>query len=377
MARLLLVALCVAAAMAAQWNVTIQTFATISAGIAFTSEMEGIAPVGQNGQGSFVWVTNDGGNTWNPANAQSELMYLAAAANGQNGLACAAMQLQYSNDNNQNFNDSNMLNGFGPTSQDAQADSTNFYVIGETMDGLNGVAVSADAGANFKFINISVLKTDARYGAFPSPSVWYISAGEWPDNGAADKAEHATIVKHLSRRVSLYQHLDGTMRHELHAPRPVAKDAAGSWRAQIVKSTDAGNTWTSVFYETGFYFNQIACGSEKHCCAAGEADEGSKAGIRIWCTFDGTTWNQTLWMASQSQSLMALEFISDMEAWAGGGDLSTGMTGYFWHTTDGGMTWTPTQVQGVYANDFSFPSADRGYCSAFNEFDESSFLTYM
>jgi hypothetical protein len=50
----------------------------------------------------------------------------------------------------------------------------------------------------------------------------------------------------------------------------------GSWKAQIVKTTDGGKTWKSVFFQNNtFYFNQIACGSELSCVAIGEADTRS------------------------------------------------------------------------------------------------------
>ena len=37
---------------------------------------------------------------------------------------------------------------------------------------------------------------------------------------------------------------------------------------------------------SSFYFNQIDCGSERTCCAAGEASSGPEPGIRIYCTTD-------------------------------------------------------------------------------------------
>jgi hypothetical protein len=44
----------------------------------------------------------------------------------------------------------------------------------------NGVAYSPDFGITYSATNISVLRADTRYGAFPSATNWYITAGDWP-----------------------------------------------------------------------------------------------------------------------------------------------------------------------------------------------------
>ena len=46
-----------------------------------------------------------------------------------------------------------------------------------------------------------------------------------------------------------------------------------------------------------FYFNEIDCapGNADVCCAAAEA---SSIGVEIWCTSDGTAWQQNFKLAS-------------------------------------------------------------------------------
>jgi len=149
------------------------------------------------------------------------------------------------------------------------------------------------------------------------------------------------------------------------------------WKAQIVKTSDGGKTWTSLFYDEGnFYFNEIDCADETHCCAVGEADTSAAPGVRIYCTSDGTTFKRVLFNADADFSIMAIQAISQSEWWAAGGDMGSSFTGYFWHSTDGGDTWTTQTIPGVYGNSLSFPSAAAGFATGFDVFQTSVFMKY-
>ena len=162
---------------------------------------------------------------------------------------------------------------------------------------------------------------DARYGAFPSPETWYVTAGNWPSS-SIDKAPHNRkkykyVSQHL--RINLvegrYERL-GSL-----APSPSPSDA--SYNAAILKTTDAGKTWTKQFqdrYPTrawalfslhgifcmadgqprrtctthdrsgNFYFNQVDCASETACMAVAEGfekDGSGSPGAHIFQTTDG------------------------------------------------------------------------------------------
>jgi photosystem II stability/assembly factor-like uncharacterized protein len=180
----------------------------------------------------------------------------------------------------------------------------------------------------------------------------------------------------LSSRVHIEQTSPTDMNHRLFPASPSTTDAG--WKAQIVKTTDGGKTWTSLFYDETFYFNQIGCTDANHCCAVGEADSSSEPGVRIYCTTDGTNWNRIMYNDNPNMSIMALRFIDSNNGWAAGGDLAEfGITGYFWQTTDGGKTWTNTTVPGQYGNDISFPTNAKGYAVAFNQEDQSSLLVFQ
>ncbi len=95
--------------------------------------------------------------------------------------------------------------------------------------------------------------------------------------------------------------------------------ASTTYKAQIVKSSDGGNTWTSQFYSDSLnlYFNGIDCYDEKHCCAAAEGDS-----VAVYCTNDGENWNQVFADPSSTLSLMAAAYVGPEEIWIGGGNVS-------------------------------------------------------
>src|SRR3954463_14652521 len=48
----------------------------------------------------------------------------------------------------------------------------------------NGMAVSDDGGASFNLIDCGNPDVGARYGAFPTPTAWYLALGNFPNTSA-------------------------------------------------------------------------------------------------------------------------------------------------------------------------------------------------
>jgi len=363
-----LVAICAALASAATWNIIKPDFATISFAVSCTDDKNCIAPVGVNGQGAFIWVTNDGWKTYTPAGEdEAAMMYLGAAMKDTFGVVSEPLAL-YNSDSPDKWNFS--LAAVQPsgswTSQNVeQFGDTYFGATGNDPDGGNGVAISDSDGELFTVYATDEWKTVPRYGAFPSLTTWYLSGGEWPR-----RQLNSDVVYEFSSRL----HARSTNGESSvgftsdEAPYVADRDTPNSgWKAQIVKTTDGGSTWSTVFYdEDKFYFNQIGCGSESHCCAAGEANNSTESGIRIVCTTDGgANWKRTLWVPNPAFSIMALRFLSDTEVWAAGGDMGDDFTGYFWHSTDGGNSWDDSaQVPGIFGNCLTFPSKTHAFATA-------------
>ena len=82
-------------------------------------------------------------------------------------------------------------------------------------------------------------------------------------------------------------------------------DANNTFIATIQKTTDGGKTFTNVFSDDTFDFNQIDCIDENTCFAAGEGDTGAY----IYSTFDGgKTWTAAV-TAPAGNSLMSLNVL--------------------------------------------------------------------
>jgi photosystem II stability/assembly factor-like uncharacterized protein len=373
---------CVTAA--SQWTVTNPEFATIAFDVSFIDTMNGMAPVDINGQGSFVWITKDGGKTWTPApEMDPAALYIGGAMAAVYNAVVSEPLIVYASDETDhwNFTASLVEPSLTFTSQNVETFAGGMFgVTGGDPDAGEGVIISQDGGATFAFSK-APFTTMARYGAFPSATTWYLSGGEWPRRAHA-LAAGETIEHEVSSRVHYVRDVNGNLRTRFtdRSAEYLVAPEAGAWKAQIVKTSDGGANWQSVYYsEDQFYFNQISCGSESHCCAVGESDNGTAPGIRIWCTIDaGKTWTQNLYVNDPEHSILALQFISDTEAFAPAGNLDAdNFQGIFYHTTDGGKTWDGSAtLDNVFGNCISMLDSTHGFATAITVDQQSAFLTF-
>lgn len=251
----------------------------------------------------------------------------------------------------------------------------------------NGVGVSTDGGHTFTAYDAQ-LKTDARYGSFPSATTWFVSAGSWPGEGDDDKSgsnddpfpsndntfeAEGELVKQVTRRVSLRKGTDGVVRpHVARAPRASANE---TFEAELSMTTDGGKTWNQLFYSTEFYFNGGDCASETDCCFAGEADQGSAPGARIYCTTDaGKTWTKNYFQAGAQYSLIDLRY-DGQGYWAVGGiESALSMDSTFLYSADG-KTWTAaTGPKGMYVTSVDCVGPNKCWATAVEVSQQSNVL---
>eukprot|EP00051_Salpingoeca_urceolata_P027783 m.483263 g.483263 ORF g.483263 m.483263 type:complete len:383 (+) comp22851_c0_seq1:121-1269(+) len=340
------------------WTIKTHVNLTTDLGIAFVNRTHGFTAGDANGVGPEIFKTTDGGDTWEnvPANFGIDVLLLAMAASHESVVITSVFGEMFSTDDGQHW----LPSIGGGTSQSVRAiakgDGKHFGVAGQ-FGKREGVAVSDNGGQTFHAMEAG-LSTEARYAAYPTDDVWYVSAGQWPEDGKP---------RHPKRRSEL-QHENGTWPTHFE---PKAQVGDG-YMAQISKTEDGGKTWNVVYSDLNstFYFNGIDCfaGHPDNCCAVGEASGSADSGARIYCTADGgKNWNRTFYAPATSEehfSLMDIRYVTPTELWAIGGDLHrVAPSAWFLHSTDGGATWqhSVTPMLGFIALGFDFVDPGCGY----------------
>jgi len=247
----------------------------------------------------------------------------------------------------------------------------------------NGASVTTDQGKDWGNYDIGV-DYWSRYGSYPSATTWYISAGWWPGYYDFHHPE-AEGIHVLSQKIRLNHETGVEYLFNAGNIQPGRRLLQTGYAAAITKSSDGGKTWTTVFQDLGnYYFNAIDCPTETDCWIVGESESDSpQPGVRILHTGDGgKNWDVQMYNASSDYSLMDISMLNTTEGWAAGGKLTEAdFEGHFWHTTDGGKTWTlENLVKNVYGNDLSFVwNQDKtyvGWATAFTKSGQSSTLIY-
>jgi len=367
----------VTAAAAASWKVLDKSFSAISIGIAFHDANTGYTTFTDGASAPAIVKTVNGGLNWTNVNSSSTLALPMgfAASHGADGTFVGTSGLlanTYSTDGD------NFKSSFGGplVSQSIKYEAGRFVVAG--TDG----ACHSTEGALFLCTKKAPLKYKGtgRYISSPSKDVIYLTAGRWP---SSDKtASEPTAVRELSRNLRVHSGKSGATRFGTVGGVAVPKDDVSGYTAELWKSIDGGETWTSMISDEGnFYFNDIHCVDETTCVAVGEgfAQDGSASpGARVYVTTDGETF-ALKYQGEDGSSLMAAKMISKTEHWAGGSAKAGGLTAPLLalHSTDSGETWANEHagVIGQMITAFDFVDGV-GYATTVNALQISSLLKY-
>jgi photosystem II stability/assembly factor-like uncharacterized protein len=382
----LVLAVVAATANAASWSKPSSDIAGEIIAGGMSSKGEGFMVGGSTGIGAQIFKSTDFGSTWEAKVAPTSFMLVAAGVSKTTENSAVINDVlagtSYTTDGN-NFTKSA---GGGGESQSVEAFGLGCYgVTGAFGPGGSGVAISNDGGATFTNFPIPADVLDgnhpARYGAFPSATTWYVSAGSWPSNSHLfGRDEGSKLVKQLSESIQLRQSLStGKVFPRWTAGVRNLGNITG-YHGAIAKTVDGGKTWTKVFQQDDyFYFNGIHCSSETSCIAVAEGHNCAKPGAHIFTTTDGgKTWTQTMSDPGSNSGLFGARMVSATEGWAaGGGASSTGMMeGRFWHTMDGGKTWSKEPLAGCMA--MGIDCSDKGHCvsPAVSQMQQGTIATY-
>jgi len=368
---------------APDWKIKKLQFSAVSIGVAMANHTTGWSSFTNGAEAIKITKTTDGGSTWTPvANQTKALMVMGVAASTTPSVDVVTTGLastSYSIDGN-HF----LSSALGPfISQSVVAYSGGRVVLASGA----AVYVSTNGGKSFshKAVPAPVLQTPGRYAAAPSANVLYLTAGTWPAHTAATASE-VQLTSQL-RFVNRTFAIGGASRLGLETGAadesggvfpPPGRDPPAGYAAQILKSSDGGATWTSLFLDTGaFYFNGIDCFDETHCVAVGEGfghDGSTSPGARVYATSDGEKFELTHHEPTDGASLMAAKMFSAHEHVAGG-RLPTGLT---LHSTDAGKTYATkgATIKGQAITAMSFVSPTHGFATAVNGLQICSLLEY-
>jgi len=210
-----------------------------------------------------------------------------------------------------------------------------FFVKGKGS--ATGVVLTQDG----KALSLSEIPAYVRYGSFPSSQVWYVSAGTWPEDSVSEG------YRAHSKRVS-FNHENKKAKVDLSKRRKL-QASNETWVAQIFKTTNGGASFDMIFNapsDADYYFNGISCGDENTCVVVGEGNNADGAPIAVVFTTQdgGSTWVQTINTVNTIYTTMAVKMINNKIGYFAA-TVKSGRTlsGTFYTTTDGGMTWSVQQ----------------------------------
>lgn len=372
----------VVAAEEATWAIDKRTTSSVLCGVGVTDGVDNkvVAAVGQNNEGNFVNNYDISTDEWTASNNVQTMMMMDSAISRSGKVVAATGFNTFVSTDAKTFTKASVI-GVSQAIYSWGSDGESIALVGgfdvPNPDGkaplqVDGVAYSTDSGASFS-VSGDVEGGDARYGAFPTPSTWYVTQGMWAES------EQEALVKKLSgdnyrwenkkdpAYISAYHRLNSRLKMhktgklELDLSRPVkSMNTTTGWWGAISKTTDGGKTWKQVFLtnpDTDYiYFNQISCFSEDNCMAVAEGQdaEGNDL-VAVYATRDGgATWTKTF--SPAIMSLMGCVAVNDKEGWISGVTMSgRTMEGQFFKTVDGGKTFDLVQsLSNCYPMDLDF-----------------------
>jgi photosystem II stability/assembly factor-like uncharacterized protein len=353
-----------------EWTVIHKRVATLGTGITFFNENDGIIAGADNGIGTVVLQTTNGGLNFTRQNATERDSFMILdldMADPDDGVFSGVGMLRfgcsaYTEDGDDwiETDERHLFCAF----QDVEAISKRDYVlIGEwaklTDTQGNGVQISTDGGKRFHDSNWDQ-NTPARYGSFVSTDIGFVSGGEWPETPAERLKSRRNGERRITERISIVND-----RFYMHDISHNGVDIPG-YQAVIAKYNKGD--WTTLFNQTGsIYFNGIFAADENNIWAAAEginSTTGAPAAYVYYSGNGGQTWNIQLYL--EEGSMINVAFLNTTYGWAIGGE-KTGdkLYGTYFLTTNGGLTWTSYAVKDVYPFNISLLNANLAFSVAF------------
>lgn len=361
-------------------KLTIDPPPAVMIGVGTSSAKSAYAAAGYGSGGSSILKTTDGGSTFSKIKTSNGTLILlgTASLSEEKAFAAGLFSGEYTLDGGSDGQmKSSLLLGGG---QSVEAFGTkNYAVVGQTT-----VAVSGDSGVAFqehKLAGVDTTTFPGRYGAYPSATTWYVSAGTFPSNNVQSGEDWELVHRRTERHEIRRNTTSGALYHHWYTREDLQNFKDGQYAGAIFKTTDGGSTWKQLYSDVGqFYFNDIHCFDETHCVAAAEAHNTASPGAHIFTTADGETFFQSHFEAGEF-SFSGARFVSANEAFITGSDLGKAVHhGVVLQSLNGGFDWahhdTEASMTGQDLMDLDCSAANSCYAASVTQLQTSELLYY-
>lgn len=381
--KLLLSTLLAASAAQAQpeygWDLAHPNVATVAFGVGVKDNETLYIPAMRNLSPPTVYRSDDQSATFQECklNGFSLMVMGMAIEPGTDNVVFGGMggNPQYSN-NGEVFDPITVSGGRLMFAQSVEYGAGLFGIAGDYTNFPNssaGFAVSTDHGKSFeaKLIprDLSVDYTP-RYSAIASADTYFVTYAAWPCKAETSLMEGVDLVRGSGGAASV------AFRTAAET-KAACGDRKAGYVGDVVRTTDGGATWENVFRKDGLYFNGIHCGSATTCMVTAHGEQGLNNGYVYKTSDAGATWEAVI--GPENLGFFQVRMLSADEAWVASGrtDSLDNFFTRFWHTLDGGATWTTEDVQGAYASELGFAADGTvGFATAFTPSNQAHLLGF-
>lgn len=368
-----------AAAQPLGWDLAHPNVATVAFGVGVKNNETVYIPAMRNLSPPTVYRSDDQSATFNELTLNGfSLMVMGMAVEPESDnvvFGGLGGNPQYSNDG-QVFDPITVRGGRLMFAQSVEYGAGLFGIAGDYLNFPNssaGFAISKDHGKSFdaKLIprQLSVDYTP-RYSAIASEDTYFVTYASWPCKSETSLMEGIDLVRGPGGAASVEFRTAAET-------KAACGDRKVDYVGDVVRTTDGGQSWENVFRKEGIYFNGIHCGSSTTCMVTAHGTQGLSNGYVYKTTDAGATWDAVI--GPEALGFFQVRMLSENEAWVASGrtDSIDNFFTRFWHTLDGGATWTTEDVQGAYASELGFSKDGTvGFATAFTPTNQAHLLGF-
>ena len=263
----------------------------------------------------------------------------------------------------------------------------------------SGFMVSSDHGKTFSFVNLTGYPSPgmpncsmASNVAVTNANTWYVIIGQSPQTPSSSSSnsvgeQEASISARRGKTVASMTtgaKKKFSVEFNVGSTNVASGETCIGYAAQIIKTSDAGASWTSqlLMPNADFSFNDIDCYDATTCIAVGSGDYLSN----VYMTTDGSTWKQVFSVTGNNGTGIPLfslvRFVNRSTIWIAGSfemPATQSQEGLFYFSKDGGKTFLgypqlQPEIAAILA--LTFTSDGTGFAAGFTMQQSSTVIKY-